>query len=209
MGEPFLRCGHLDDRTVYSVWGVWDDDWVMKEARTDERKTTDEELSQWVADYGDRLLRAAYWYCRNPVDAQDLVQETFVIAVKSADRFERRSAVYTWLYGILRNVGRHYLRKKKPMVPIESVEHMLEVESNPDQIDLNMATEKVEEVMGGLSAEHREVMVLRYQDGLKVRDIADALGITSGTVKSRLHYARDAIRRNLPPDLNLFVPVGT
>src|SRR5437762_14158215 len=65
---------------------------------------------------GDRLLRSACLLCGDETEAQDLVQETFLQALKSAHKFRGDSAVYTWLHGILRNLCRRHLRQQKRLV---------------------------------------------------------------------------------------------
>src|SRR3989442_11221412 len=74
------------------------------------------DLQELIESYGDRLLRSAWRLCGDETEAQDLVQETFVQALKSAHRFRGNSAVYTWLHGILLNVCRRHLRKQKRLV---------------------------------------------------------------------------------------------
>src|SRR6266550_3159458 len=74
------------------------------------------DLQELVDSYGDRLLRSACLLCGDETEAQDLVQETLLQALKSAHRFRGDSAVYTWLHGILRNLCHRHLRKQKRLV---------------------------------------------------------------------------------------------
>ena len=67
-------------------------------------------VQELVNSYGDRLLRSAFTLCGNQTEAQDLVQDTFVEAMRSAGRFQGRSTLYTWLHAILLNLTRHYHR---------------------------------------------------------------------------------------------------
>src|SRR5213594_980177 len=69
-----------------------------------------------LSAHGDRLLRSAYLLCGDETEAQDLVQETFLQALKSTHRFRGDSLVYTWLHGILRNLSHRHLRKQKRLV---------------------------------------------------------------------------------------------
>src|SRR6185369_16691133 len=80
------------------------------------RSRDPEVLGQLVELYGDRLYRSACLLCGNETDAQDLVQDTFVEAVRSAHRFRGRSTVYTWLHAIMLNLTRHYHRSRKKFV---------------------------------------------------------------------------------------------
>src|SRR5256885_9076540 len=75
-----------------------------------------------ISAFAQRLLRSAYLLCGNPADAEDLVQDTFLQAMRSADRFRGDSSPYTWLHGILLNISRHYFRDRKRLVGEEEID---------------------------------------------------------------------------------------
>src|SRR6266498_163408 len=103
MIEPFDRCWHVLD--------------MAKVQRASVPKTPESfDLQELIDSHGNRLLRSACLLCGDENEAQDLVQETFVQALKSAHRFRGDSAVYTWLHGILVNVCRRHHRKQKRLV---------------------------------------------------------------------------------------------
>jgi RNA polymerase sigma factor (sigma-70 family) len=161
--------------------------------------------------HGDRLLRFAFLLCGSEAAAQDLVQETFLQALRSARRFRGQSSVYTWLQGILVNLSRHHHREANRMV----YDHKLLEQApavageEPLPLDVEMATSALRQALGQLSALHREVLVLRYYEGMKVHEIARHLRISRGTVKSRLHYAIAEMQQLLPKEMNLFGAGGT
>ena len=168
-------------------------------------------VQELVNAYGDRLLRSAFVLCGNETDAQDLVQDTFLQAIRSVHRFQSRSTVYTWLHAILLNLTRHYHRDRKRIVYDDELTG-LEV-SLPDdklsELDAATASSALLEVLHKLSWPHREVVVLRYYESMKIHEIARHLGISKGTVKSRLHYAIGEMQKRLPDELNLFGTCGT
>ncbi len=168
-------------------------------------------VRELIAAYGDRLLRSAFSLCGNEIEAQDLVQDTFVQALRSADRFQRRSSLYTWLYAILLNLTRHYLRDRRRIIYDDALagSDVLATEENPAPSDYGAASTALSEAMKQLSSAHREVIVLRYHEDLKIEEIARLLHISKGTVKSRLHYALAHLQTLLPEELNLFGPCGT
>jgi RNA polymerase sigma-70 factor (ECF subfamily) len=168
-------------------------------------------VQESVAAHGDRLFRSACLLCGNEAEAQDLVQETFLQAVRSAHRFGGRSSVYTWLHGILLNLTRHYHRDRKRIVYDEelALQETPAVEENPSRLDVEMTAGALAEALRFLSDPHREVLVLRFYEGLKIHEIAARLGISKGTVKSRLHYAIAEMQKRLPGELNLFGACGT
>jgi len=168
-------------------------------------------VKELVFSFGDRLLRSAYLLCGNKADAEDLVQDTFIQAVKSAGRFKRKSALYTWLYGILLNLIRHYFRKRKKeasfykKTQVQLSKQSIPATLNPDsQIDMETASSVLLDCMQTLSLQHREVLLLRYFNEMKIEEISSGLAISKGTVKSRLHYATKYLRELIPTDLNLF-----
>jgi RNA polymerase sigma-70 factor (ECF subfamily) len=165
------------------------------------------DLQALIDAHGDRLLRSACLLCGDATEAQDLVQETFVQALKSAHRFRGESAVYTWLYGILLNLCRRSYRKGKRLVYDE--ERVLEATVQPgpaDGMDQGFYSANLARAIQELSPEHREVIVLRYYENLKIAEIARQTGVSGGTVKSRLHYAVRCLERLIPGEMNLFAP---
>jgi RNA polymerase sigma-70 factor, ECF subfamily len=168
-------------------------------------------LQELVELHGDRLLRSAVLLCGNETDAQDLVQDTFVEAARSARRFRGGSTIYTWLHAILLNLTRHYHRSRKKIVydaELESRE-MAVASEEPVPSDLEIAGSALTVALRQLSVLHREVLLLRYYEHLKIHEIAAHLGISKGTVKSRLHYAIGELQKRLPAEMNLFSAVGT
>jgi RNA polymerase sigma-70 factor (ECF subfamily) len=160
--------------------------------------------------YSHRLLKAAYLLVGNQDDARDLVQETFLQAIRSWSRFRGDSAPYSWLYGILIHVFHHSLRRKKTAVPIDELRDC-DVE-RPAGFDREMdnrdCSGQIVTLLQGLSPAHREVLVLRYYEDLKIGQIADLMGVSRGTVKSRLHYATEYLQRKLPGEVNFLCRPG-
>ncbi len=168
------------------------------------------DLQELIDSHGNRLLRSACLLCGNETEAQDLVQETYVQALKSAHRFRGDSAVYTWLHGILLNLCRRHFRKQKRLVFEE--ERVLKETIQPslaEEIDRDFCATGLALAIQKLSPEHREVIVLRYYEDLKIEEIARQTGVSKGTVKSRLHYAVRCLEQLIPGEMNLFVCGGT
>jgi RNA polymerase sigma-70 factor (ECF subfamily) len=168
-------------------------------------------VRELVDSHGNRLLRSAFLLCGNETDAQDLVQETFLQARKSAGRFRGGSTVYTWLHAILLNLSRHYHRDRKRLVcdPELAEAEVAAPEEGPSRLDTEAASSALSDALGRLTAPHREVLILRFYEEMKIHEIAAHLGISNGTVKSRLHYAIAQMRELLPGELNLFGAPGT
>lgn len=168
------------------------------------------DVRSWLHAHGDRLLRSAFLLCGNATEAQDLVQETFLQALKSAHRFRGESAPYTWLHGILLNVSRHHRRRQQRLVLDETIAlDTPAAGAGEAEADREFRATRLTHALQTLSAEHREVIVLRFYDNRKIHEIAAQTGVSAGTVKSRLHYALRCLEKLVPDELNLFSPEGT
>jgi RNA polymerase sigma-70 factor (ECF subfamily) len=184
----------------------------MAEAQrgSDPKKPEPLDFRELIDSHGDRLLRSAYLLCGNRTEAQDLVQETYLQAMKSGHRFRGESAVYTWLYGILLNVCRRHYRKQKRLVLDEDRMLCAAYQNVPaDELDRGITSRGLELALKKLSPVHREVIVLRYYENMKMAEMASQLAVSKGTVKSRLHYAVRCLVGLIPDELNLFVTEDT
>lgn len=154
---------------------------------------------------GDRLFRAACLMCRNDQEAEDAVQETFLRFSQSLSRFRGESSVYTWLYGILLNVVRKEKRFFSRMVVTDNPpEISAACPAGGSGLDRQAEAEALMTAMRKLSPEHRMVLALRYYDQLSVCEIALKLGVSAGTIKSRLFHARQLMSVLVPESLNPF-----
>lgn len=141
---------------------------------------------------------AVYRFCARrlgPTLAQDAAQETFLTAQRGYRRFDGRSSVATWLFGIAHNHCRNLARKARQELPTENdwlCEHV-ETGTEKKLIDRHA----LRQALGALSAEHREVVLLHEVEGLTYGEAASVLGVPEGTVKSRLHHAFQNLRSAL------------
>ncbi|MES2438297.1 MAG: sigma-70 family RNA polymerase sigma factor [Verrucomicrobiota bacterium] len=141
-------------------------------------------------------------------DAWDLSQEVFIKAWHALPRFEAKARFSTWLYRIAHNAVYDWLRKRK----IESAGELNDEIFERERIDSASFTtpsggetpddsmvqgelrQKIQIALGKLSAEHREVVILKDVQGLSYKEIAEAMSSTLGTVMSRLFYARQKLQ---------------
>lgn len=168
-------------------------------------KAQDPAAAQELLDlHGSRLIRSAFLLCGNEAEAQDFVQETFLQAIRSVHRFQGRSAVYTWLHAILLNVIRSAHRQTARLVYDNDLLNREVAAETPSQLDAEAASSALRLALQRLSAPHREVIILRYYENMKIDEMAAHLRVSKGTVKSRLHYAIQELQKFLPAELNLF-----
>lgn len=149
-----------------------------------------------VRRYQDRLYNGMVQILRNETEAEDTVQEAFILALTKLHTFQGRSGFFTWLFRIAYNVAVTRMRQRKPTVSISGTVSDFELslpatEPMPDAGILQR--ERAEQLMQALdqiSAEHRAILVLREMDGMDYSAIAEILDLPIGTVRSRLHRAR-------------------
>jgi|WetSurMetagenome_2_1015567.scaffolds.fasta_scaffold239191_2 RNA polymerase sigma-70 factor, ECF subfamily len=155
-------------------------------------------IEELVQNHGNRLLRSAYFLCQSEADAQDLVQETFCQAMGSFNTFRGDSQEYTWLCGILRNQFLNYCRRKKRWFSLEMIfNHPAEKVDPWPEIDKAERHRQLKSALSRLPAKHREILVLRYVEEMKVDEIAGLLNLAPGTVKSRLYHATREMQKRL------------
>lgn len=169
-----------------------------------------ESFDQMVDAHRVRIYRAACLLLDDPHEAEDITQLVFTEAWRGWERFEERSGAFTWLYTILRRTcarqrRRSWWRLLRNREPKETADAALEAlpadELSPREEAC--ASEKQRDVrllLRKLSPPLREILVLRYLEEFSVPQIADALGIPKGTVKSRLHYALRVAARHWAPE---------
>ncbi len=168
------------------------------------KQQSENAVNELVGKYGMRLLRAAYLLCGNHADAEEIVQDTLITSVKSIKRFRGKSAFYTWLHGILINKTRHLLRKRKNHSAIDEIPEPVDENNHFKQIDQKNLRENLLKTVNNLSFCYREVVILRFFEDFKIAEIAEALKISKGTVKSRLHYALKKLRTTISDELRTF-----
>ena len=144
--------------------------------------------------YRDRVARLALRFNQgNHADAMDVVQDTFAYLYRKFPGFRLTASMTTFLYPVVRNLSLA-IRRKRRRVPLtyESILDLPAAQVEPD--DARMA--ELGAVLGSLPSSQREVVLLRFVDGLTIDEIAATLKEPPGTVKSRLHYAIRSLRED-------------
>ncbi|MBY0455980.1 MAG: sigma-70 family RNA polymerase sigma factor [Gemmataceae bacterium] len=150
-------------------------------------------LEELVRTYEHRLLYFVRRLVADEADAWDVLQQTWVRVLRGVHRLDDPRCLVPWLYRIARNAARNHNRDRDP--PHEPLlDHPAAVE--PPRFD---DAEAVHRGLLKLSRPHREVLTLFFLEDLTVDEAAAVLDVPAGTVKSRLHYARQALRKVLDP----------
>ncbi len=164
-------------------------------AQLDIDKVTDEHFA--------RIHRAALVMSGNPWDADDLAQETFLVFAAQADKFEGKSSVYTYLYGILLNLDRrerrrHGIKRRKLKVLWDNEPRQERTcPAAETRIEVTEWKKSLWAWVEKLPDGQRHVLVLRFSEGLRYDEIATVLDCPLGTVKSRIFHGLSTLRKML------------
>jgi RNA polymerase sigma factor (sigma-70 family) len=149
-------------------------------------------------EYSPFVFRTAYFLTRSTSVADDITQETFIKIMKSIHTYDSSKPIEPWIYKITINTTRNILRKQKwlrfvGVIPEAAQENVVE--------NSILQTEKDKELMqeiNKLSQKLKEVIILHFYLGLKLKEVANVLGIPVGTCKSRLNAALVKLRNHIP-----------
>ncbi|MGH9584971.1 MAG: sigma-70 family RNA polymerase sigma factor [Bryobacteraceae bacterium] len=157
--------------------------------------TRQDEFERIAMPHSRSLLRVACRLTSDAAEAEDLVQETLLLAWRNFRQFRSGTNARAWLFRILLNA--FYAHGRKCRTPQATFASTAETEVWPEPVSVSSAadTEDVARALAALHLEHRTVLLLGVVEGFTCREIAEMLSIPIGTVMSRLNRARQAIAR--------------
>jgi RNA polymerase sigma-70 factor, ECF subfamily len=162
-----------------------------------------------VEQHRSMVYRVAFQFAGNHHDAEDIAQDVFIKVYRSLERFRQDAQLTSWLYRIVMNACIDHRRRQHPAstAPFgDEAEHQMlnTPEETPDPEDQAYAGELgqvLESEVARLPQGQRIVFVMRHHHGLKLSEIAEALGLAEGTVKRQLHAAIHRLRGRLRSSL--------
>jgi len=174
-------------------------------------------FARLVSRYQDRLVNTCWRISGHREDAQDLTQEAFLRALESIDSFRHKAGFYTWLFRIAVNLAISHRRKNARAVKLslhggdgqwgddhqaaQLVGRVTSDSSDPvKRLTTRETRRRVAEAIEELDDDYRTVIVLRNIEGFDYQQMAGILDVPVGTVKSRLHRARQMLRDRLGPE---------
>ena len=166
-----------------------------------------EALEELFSRYRSRLYKTAFRVLRNPEDAEDALQEGLLAAFRKLDTFEGRSQFSTWLTRIVFNAAAMQMRRRRPEI-VNSIDdqpdpaqrswadRIPDQRPNPEEICAQQERRHiVGQCLRSLPVPYRDAAWLCIVQGLKIREAADTLGLSRGTLKSQLHRAKLRFRK--------------
>jgi RNA polymerase sigma-70 factor, ECF subfamily len=160
-------------------------------------------LERAINEYGKATYNYAYRLTQNDADARDLTQEAFIRVFRAWRSFKPGTSFRSWIYRIVTNLHRDELRRRKGRYQEEIPEdHELQehgggrplaVEPIEEYVESQLS-EPVSKALADLATEQRQIVLLADVEGYSYQEIAEIVGCTVGTVRSRLHRARGQLR---------------
>lgn len=150
--------------------------------------------------YKNKAVRTAYLITGNSASAEDVAQEAFVKCYTEIGKLQNPECFRTWFYRLLVRVAWKYSKTEKRIIPVSDVfeESRSTGDKSVEEQYLNAETSNIlNEQIRKLDKKKQTVVLLYYYSGLSTSEIAQVMGCLEGTVKSRLHYARKILQKNL------------
>lgn len=166
-------------------------------------------FDQLVVKYSPRLYGLVYNMTSNHEDTNDLLQDIFAKAYRSINGFRGKSSFYTWMHSISVNMTINFLKKRgrRFQMSLDDIDSNIQNDkefieltatSNPvRETDLSELQQRLNEAMMKLSYEHRAVVTMFDIQGMPHAEIAKIMGVSEGTVRSRLFYAHRLLQNYL------------
>jgi RNA polymerase sigma-70 factor (ECF subfamily) len=166
-------------------------------------------LDRLIEQYQHRLLRYLVYLSGNRELAEDLFQETWIRVLERGHQYDGKHEFSTWLYAVARNLTIDYLRKKSPLSLGGINDGLMEDEDRAplepadtrplawEVVQQREQAERINAALVSIPAEYREAVVLRFQEGLALDEIATVTGARLGTVKSRLYRGLNLLMSQL------------
>ncbi|MEM9987567.1 MAG: RNA polymerase sigma factor [Bacteroidota bacterium] len=191
---------------------------MIIQARAGDAQALDRLLREWYPPLMG--FTRQYFQGRFPAEvaeelARDAVQAVCVSVHRSLDKLREPGAFKSWLYRIATyqcyEEERRWRKRSEKVVPFRQLRSEEDEEGNPQELSFGSSAsyadqsleqadlhEQIQAALGRLSPEQRAVLIMKEYEGLKFREIAEALNISENTVKSRLYYALQHLRKDLP-----------
>jgi RNA polymerase sigma-70 factor, ECF subfamily len=172
------------------MWTATDDEIIRRIAGGDRQA-----MRLLFARYHVRLYRFISRLVNDTAAAEDLMNEVFLEVWRQANRFQGRSSVSTWLYGIARFKALSFLRgRREEALDEDAAAELVDPADNPGTVmEKKDKAELLHACLGRLSAAHRAVVDLVYYHEKSVEEVAEIMGIPKATVKTRMFNARNRL----------------
>ncbi|KSU58041.1 RNA polymerase subunit sigma [[Bacillus] enclensis] len=165
-------------------------------------------FSELVELYKDKVFQICFRMLGNRHEAEDIAQEAFIRAYVNIETFNQKRKFSTWLFRIATNLCIDRIRKKKPDYYLDAEvagtdgltmysQVAVDVQMPEDEVENMELQETIQKEISKLPEKYRSVIVLKYIEELPLQEISEILDMPLGTVKTRVHRGREALRKQL------------
>jgi RNA polymerase sigma-70 factor (ECF subfamily) len=169
-----------------------------------------EALGDLYDRFNQMVYRTAYAITGEPEAASDLLQEVYLRLHRFAHRVDPSRPLEPWLYRVTANLSCTWVKRRRWMRPIEEIAEWFVNDSKPSPAKLAERAEvwrQIEHALGSIPLLQRTVIVMYYINELSIQEISDVLEVPVGTIKSRLHYGRQALKKLMTKEQNVMPEV--
>lgn len=143
------------------------------------------------ARYFDKLVWYANGFVQDPFEAQDIVQEVFIQLIESPEKYDTDRIFSTWIYTVTANKAKNKIRTQKAKQDFIKTHHYLNENALAHlhhEVDMQELLQHLNQIYNGLTEKEKQVFVLRFDSKKSIKDIATAMAIPEGSVKSCIYY---------------------
>ncbi|MFI7705741.1 RNA polymerase sigma factor [Nonomuraea sp. NPDC049480] len=169
---------------------AWSDERLIAAARDGDA----ESIAALVSGAHPHMQRLARSVCATPEDAEDAAQEALIVLYRKIGTLRASGALASWMFRIIRN---ECIRRARLLVRPHPTRSAAPVPSAEEEMFQRLEAARVAAAIAALPADQRQVLIMRDVQGISGRMVADALGLSTAAMKSRLHRARAAVQRRL------------
>jgi len=190
---------------IWQAAARWEEPMAVDSEAVRLRRGDPEVLVSLLERYQHRLYRFLMRMVHDAATAEDLFQQTWLRVAENAQRFDESRPLEPWLFSIARNAAIDYLRRARPEsldepLPSGGTRAEMIPGAQPNAVEVMMGQQRssrLAEALGELTPIYCEVVTLRFEEEMKLEEIAEVLEIPLSTVKTRLRRALDALRAKL------------
>lgn len=147
-----------------------------------------------VRRYKDAVFGIALGILKNASDAEDAAQDAFIRAYENLDSYDLRRKFSTWMFTITANLCKNKLRRERFFAPLKGAIRLIGGDDPAEVVAREERRELVQEALEALDDKYRAPLVLRYYSDLEYKEIARILNLPEGTVKTRIHRGKLALK---------------
>jgi RNA polymerase sigma factor (sigma-70 family) len=177
-------------------------------ALVETKRMTDEELVRLYVDnqnnryfehlysrYSNKVYRKCLMFTKDPVKAEDFTHDIFMRVIVRLSSFKEQSRFSTWLFSITYNYCTDQMRinRKKAEVPVDDEMDLIDDESDEDMME--MEAHRLKSALSYLTIEEQSLLLMKYQDEISIKEIADTHNLSESAVKMRLKRAKEKLKK--------------